>query len=257
MSSDDKVAVFILTNGRPDNVITFHTLRRLGYTGAIYLIVDNLDKTKDEYIKRYGANVVVFDKEETAKAVDSGDNFHNLRSILYARNASFKIAKDLGIKYFMQLDDDYTAFNFRYGSKLTYLTRHPTIKDLDRAFACLLEFYKSTSIHSIALVQGGDFIGGKSGPYAQNIQLLRKCMNSFLCSTERPFKFIGILNDDVNTYVRWGSTGTIMLSTNQIGLEQKRTQTKQLIQQRECQGRPSERKGRKRWEKTPESAAIL
>ena len=47
-------AVFILTNGRPDNVITYKTLERCGYTGKTYIIIDDLDKTKDQYIKNFG-----------------------------------------------------------------------------------------------------------------------------------------------------------------------------------------------------------
>ena len=31
-------AVFILTHGRPDNVITFNTLKKANYTGKIYLL---------------------------------------------------------------------------------------------------------------------------------------------------------------------------------------------------------------------------
>ena len=33
-------AVFILTHGRPDNVKTIPTLKKCGYTGNIYFIVD-------------------------------------------------------------------------------------------------------------------------------------------------------------------------------------------------------------------------
>ena len=34
-------AVFILTNGRANNVITYKVLRKQGYTGKIYLMVDD------------------------------------------------------------------------------------------------------------------------------------------------------------------------------------------------------------------------
>ena len=34
---DNNFAVFILTHGRPDNVKTLQTLKKCGYTGAIYL----------------------------------------------------------------------------------------------------------------------------------------------------------------------------------------------------------------------------
>jgi len=41
MDEDKKFAVFILSNGRPDNVITYRSLRSHGYTGKIYIIVDD------------------------------------------------------------------------------------------------------------------------------------------------------------------------------------------------------------------------
>ena len=85
-------AVFILSNGRPDRVYTYETLRRHGYTGRIVLVVDDLDKTKDEYIEKYGSDVVVFDKRAAAKTFDQADNFDDMRAIVYARNACFDIA---------------------------------------------------------------------------------------------------------------------------------------------------------------------
>ena len=98
-------AVFILTHGRPDKVKTYDSLIKQGYTGRIYIIVDNEDKTIEEYKKKFKEKVIVFDKLEMSKTFDTGDNFSNRRSIVYARNASFKIAKDLKIKYFMQLKE--------------------------------------------------------------------------------------------------------------------------------------------------------
>ena len=44
-------AVFILTHGRPDNLKTLTTLKKCGYTGEIYFIVDNEDKTIEQYQK--------------------------------------------------------------------------------------------------------------------------------------------------------------------------------------------------------------
>lgn len=216
-------AVFILTNGRPNKVITYDTLKRSGYTGRIFLLVDNLDKTIDKYKERFGNQVVVFDKKEIAKTFDQGDNFNDMRAIIYARNASFEIAKQLGIKYFIQLDDDYRHFQFRFNSKKEYQPK--VLKKLDTIFFAMLKFFKNTPINSIAIAQGGDFIGGEGSAMAKEVKLKRKCMNSFLCSIERPFKFLGRINEDVNTYTRLASTGLLLFTTNQLTLEQIQTQT--------------------------------
>lgn len=208
-------AVFILTHGRPDNVKTLSTLKKCGYTGKIYFIVDNEDKTIEQYQKNYGIeNVKMFDKKAMANEVDEGNNFDERRTITHARNACFKIAKEIGITYFVQLDDDYYYFGYRYdtGAKI--------IKNMDRVFEIMLSFYKSANIKSIAFGQGGDHIGGFSG-----IKLKRKCMNSFFCSTEREFQFIGAMNEDVNTYTTLGSRGEVFFTFTNLQLDQKDTQS--------------------------------
>lgn len=216
-------AAFILTHGRPDRVVTYDTLRRSGYTGRIVLLVDDEDKTREQYLEKFGDQVEIFSKVEIAKTFDEADNFGDRRAIIYARNASFEVAKRLGIRYFIQLDDDYRRFQHRFNRELDYKPR--VLKKLDAVFAALLRFYISSGVDSIAVAQGGDFIGGESSPNAQKIRLKRKCMNSFLCSTDRPFRFVGRINEDVNTYTRLASTGLLLFTTNQLTLEQIQTQS--------------------------------
>lgn len=212
---ENNFAVFILTHARPDNVKTYSTLRKCGYTGKIYLIVDNEDKQIEKYKDNFGEEYVkIFDKKAMADSIDEGNNFDNRKVIIHARNATFKIAKEIGIKYFVQMDDDYYYFGYRYdsGAKI--------INNLNKVFEIVLNFYKSVNIKSIAFSQGGDHIGGFSG-----IKLKRKCMNSFFCSTDREFQFIGSINEDVNTYTTLGSRGEIFFTFTNIQLDQKDTQS--------------------------------
>ncbi len=154
-------AVFILTHGRPDNVITLKTLKKCGYTGNIYFIVDNEDKTANKYIENFGADKVrIFDKKRLADSVDEGNNFDERRTIIHARNACFEVAKEIGIKYFIQLDDDYSSFEFRYISDCKKKLLVDKITDLNDVFNIYLNFYIKTNFKSIAFAQGGDFIGG-------------------------------------------------------------------------------------------------
>jgi hypothetical protein len=106
----DNFAVFILTNGRANNVVTYNVLKKHGYTGKIYLLVDDEDKQQNEYIKKYGEEVIIFNKQKAIEMTDSGDCLKKRNSVVYARNYSFKVAENLGIQYFLQLDDDYTMF---------------------------------------------------------------------------------------------------------------------------------------------------
>lgn len=219
----DKISVFILTHGRPDRVYTYDTLRRSGFTGDIYLVVDNLDKTAEEYKKKYGDWVIVFDKEKSSDLFDVGDNNKNFRGVVYARNAVFGIAKDLGIETFIILDDDYKHFQYRFNSTFDYKPK--VIKNLDRVFAALIKFYKNTNIYCLAIAQGGDFIGGEESKLAKQVILSRKLMNLYVVSSKKPFEVMGRLNEDVCVYTNLGSRGKLFFTLNQISLEQLQTQS--------------------------------
>ena len=148
-------AIFILTHGRPDNVKTYNVIRNRGYTGNIYIIIDNEDKSAEKYYENFGDKVIMFDKKAIAKTFDEADNFEDRRAIVYARNACFNIAKDLGIKYFMQLDDDYIAFHYR----LYYMNKPEQIRNLDTVLGFVAYEFPAPPIKSppcdIAIVLAG------------------------------------------------------------------------------------------------------
>lgn len=224
MKEKNTFAVFILTHRRPDNVKTVKSLREGGYTGKIYLVVDDLDPTLEEYKKRYGDEVVVFSKAAVAKTFDRCDNFTKTNVVVFARAACHDIACRLGVRYYMQLDDDYLGFSYRFDSRFQY--GPSSCKKLDELFAIFLRFYVDSGATSFAFAQGGDFIGGVNGSNAifQSVCLLRKCMNSFFCSTDRPIQWAGYLNEDVNAYTVLGARGALFLTSNQVSLQQVLTQ---------------------------------
>lgn len=223
MKKMDKFAIFIISHGRPDNVKTVKTLKKCGYTGEFYIVIDDLDQKKSDYIKFFKKKVLIFNKSEMAKTTDQGDNFNNLRTTTHARNACYDLADKMGIKYFLVLDDDYSSFYWKFDNNCEY--EESRIKNLDNVIGHILEFYKSTDIMSIAMSQNGDFIGGAEGHYGEKITMTRKCMNSFFCSIDRRIRFISRLNEDVNTYLSLGSKGQIFLTTNHISLSQAQTQS--------------------------------
>ncbi|MEM0567607.1 hypothetical protein [Salmonella enterica] len=216
----DDFCAFILTHGRPDNVLTYKTLRRAGYTGKIYIVVDDEDKTRQQYVAEFGDQVLVFSKEDIASRFDEADNFGDRRSIFYARNACFELAERVGCKHFIQLDDDYHEFQFRVGPN--FEADYSPIRALDQILEEMLAYYRAIPAASIAMSQGGDFLG--SGGDGNAAWLKRKAMNSFICSTDRPFKFVGRINEDVNTYTSLGRRGELFLTIGAVQLGQKQTQ---------------------------------
>lgn len=219
----DDFCMFILSHGRADRVVTYASLERHGYTGKVYIVIDDSDKEKDEYIKRYGDKVLIFSKAEYEGTFDVGDNFPGMRGVIYARNACFDLARKVGCKYFMQLDDDYMRFQYRFDRNNRYGTWDE--KDLDATMEHVIEYFDSINVLSICFAQGGDFIGGGEGGFGKAISAKRKAMNTFLCSTERPFKFVGRINEDVNTYVSLGFRGELFLTLTCIMVVQKITQS--------------------------------
>lgn len=220
----DDFAIFILSHGRPDKVITYQTLKKLNYTGDIYVVIDNEDSKESEYRHNYGDKVIVFDKPAIAETFDEGDNFGDRRAVIYARNACFNIAKDLGITYFMELDDDYSGFDFRMDEG-TEAINPIDIKNIEPVIKAMLDYYKSIPAKSIAMAQAGDFIGGIGNRLDKDINRRRKCMNTFFCSVERPFQFVGRINEDVNTYVWYQSLGNLFFTFPLVSMNQRETQS--------------------------------
>lgn len=219
----DKFAAFILTHGRPDRVQTYKSLRRHGYRRKIYLILDDEDPSVDEYRETFGEDrVIVFNKEQAALTTDTLDSVQERRGVVFARNASFHIAEQLGLDYFIQLDDDYRTFDYRFvkNGKL----RGKGIKSLDQVFAAMINFLEDSGAVTVALSQGGDHIGGMNGSnYYKG--LMRKAMNSFVFRTDTPVEFLGRINEDVNAYVLAGSRGDLFFTITDLQLTQTPTQT--------------------------------
>ena len=215
-------AIFILSNKRAGSVVTLDALRKSNYTGNTYIVVDDEDPMVDLYKEYYGdGSVVVFNKSYQVSVTDTYDNSGRKNAVVFARNACFDIAKNLGIKYFLELDDDYVRFEYRYqeGNKLMTAL----IEDFDAVCNQMIGFLNDTNALTVAFSQGGDFIGGvESRNFKQKV--LRKVMNSFFCDVDKPFEFSGLINEDVNTYVTLGMRGNLFLTYSPLSLIQKQTQ---------------------------------
>jgi len=218
---------FILTNGRPNNVVTYRTLQNHGYTGKVFIVIDDEDETAEEYKRIYGDDVLVVSKDEVGRYTDQFDNSSDRRTSLWARNACWDLAKQMGYRYFILLDDDYIAWLYRrlgMGHRLNTTGREKyhgwKMRNLDTVFDALVRVIETTPVTTIALSQGGDHLGGEIKPQ----RFKRKAMNSFVCSADKPIRFRGRLNEDVNTYVALGRTGTLFFTDMQLQLNQLPTQ---------------------------------
>ena len=187
------------------------------------MIIDDEDGQRGLYEKNFGKDhIIVFDKQAAYDRADTMDNFNDHRAIIYARNESWRIAGELGLNYFLMLDDDYKSIDYRYDDK-GHL-RYKPMRSIDRLFGDMLEFLDNTGAASVAFCQGGDFIGGVDGGNFKK-GLLRKAMNSFFCRTDRPIEFKGTMNEDVVTYTTLSSQGVLFLSLTAFAVIQLPTQS--------------------------------
>ena len=214
-------AVMIISHGRAENVPTYPTLRKYGYSGRIILVCDDEDEDLQNYIDIY-PEVEVFSKQEVLKYTDPMDNKHDMRCAVYARNACFDIAERLGLEYFAEYDDDYTGHPYRWEEE--GVMYRSTIANLDAVFEAYIRFLETNeNIYSVAFGQPGDFIGGV-GSRLHRMLYRRKCMNSWICKTERRFIFNGTMNDDQLTYSVYGMRGKIFFTFDFMMIDQPETQ---------------------------------
>jgi hypothetical protein len=223
MMRNSEFVAFILTHGRPDRVHTFRSLKKHGYTGRVVILIDNEDKHREEYEKAFRGMVHVFDKKAISDTFDEGDNFEDRRSIVYARNACFEIAKEIGAKWFIELDDDYTDFRYKVNEQDQYIHK-ADILQLDAVFDIMIDFLERSGASTVAMAQGGDFIGGEDGTNAGKLKPLRKAMNTFVFRSDCPVRFFGRINEDVNLYSCGGRRGVLIMTIPNVAINQKQTQ---------------------------------
>lgn len=214
-------AAFILSHGRAESLSTYDVLRKCGYTGKIYIIVDDQDDQIELYKQKYKKQVIVFNKAKAWEKVDCGDATANMITALPARNVCFKIAKKLGVTHFVELDDDCVSFSYRYETS-EKLSRQK-IKSLDDLFNVLCDFLDSTPAKVVCFAQGGDFVSGINSRVWKH-KLARKAMNTFVCKTNRPFEFLGRINEDVTAYTRLAQQGELFFTVAAIAIDVVQTQ---------------------------------
>ena len=219
----DDFAMLIISHGRADDVATVPALEAAGYTGKWYIIVDDEDDQYEKYIENYGeSHIIQFCKVDAMRNTrDAMDNFEVHGVPVYARNMLHSIAKDLGLTYFMEIEDDMVDFRYRYedGDAL----RSVKLTKLDAIVDVFLEFLDVSGAITVAFSEAGDLLGGKERIFWKS-QLNRKAMMCYFMRTDRPFQFTGTFNDDVNMYVQLGKVGNLIFTVAPIMVIPKLTQ---------------------------------
>jgi hypothetical protein len=215
-------AVMLLTHGRADNIKTIRALAEGGYTGKIFIVIDDHDKEAEQYKKIYGNKVRIFCKSEWAQKIDDGDNSGDTRAVVYARAACVDIASKEGIKWIVQLDDDYTAFFYKNDAENRYCSKK--IRKLDAVWTAMIDFAEKANVACLAMSQEGDHIGGPNSSYNKTIRTKRKAMNSMFMRVDNPVSFTGKVNEDATMATMESLRGRLILTLMGLSLSQGVTQ---------------------------------
>lgn len=155
-------AVLICTHGRPNKQYTYNAIREAGYTGLVYLIVDDEDPSIDKLNSSLGYNIVQFCKQEYINTIDIGYSSSSAKrsAILYAKCACEDFAEKMRFDNFIIADDDITGFRYRY-EKDGHLLSVPVTKNMDKI---ITEYYNVMNRADIIATSFGDvraYIGGQ------------------------------------------------------------------------------------------------
>lgn len=219
-------AIFVLSHGRADKLLTIPKVLSAGYTGRWYIIVDNEDSQEQAYRDRFGSDhVICFNKAEIGKTFDIMDNFEGRGVPTFARNAVYGIAQELGLKYFFEADDDLCRFRHRYIDDNGVLRTKFVDKEFDDIVNAYLDYMDDTQIDVLAFGQTGDLIGGKNSKLFVDTYR-RKAMQGFFVRVDHPIEYVGRFNDDVNAYVGHGKLGYIFLTYRDMIMDTLETQAR-------------------------------
>ena len=206
----DNFAVFITSHESPDECKSAKSLRENGYTGKIYIVVDDLDSKLLAYDKIYDDDLCVFPKAHYVAKLDIGMSTQNpqLAAVLYARAAVEDFAKGFGLRYFCVMDDDLVGFRVRLpiNNKLGTFRKF----SMDKVFESYIDYLSNTDINCLSFANDGSFIGGISA--FDKVLERRSCHTVFIRDSHKPFDWSFAVNEDYISSLRMAQTGQVMFT---------------------------------------------
>lgn len=218
-----RFGVFILSHGRAKEIQTVEMLKRQNYTGDWFVVIDNEDDQEPIYREKFGDHIIQFDKIKEAETTDTGDLDDDRRVGVFARNAIQRIAREMGYKYHLQLDDDFSGLVYRRPTGSGNSLTQEKIKDLDKFFESICGFLDGTKVSWVSFGLSSDYLGGAVNKrYCSG--LFPKTMGSFFMRADKPIKFVMRMNDDVTTCALNWPKGNICYTISRVMVETPATQ---------------------------------
>ncbi len=204
----------ICTHGRPNAQHTYETLRKSGYTGEIYLILDDEDNKLKDYNRfideQHEDNLFcsVFNKQSYIDKSDTGTNENQRKCILYAKNFCEDLAQDMKLDAFIIADDDILNFRFRYVEDES-LKSQKVIGTMDD----VIEAYYRAMIDCNMIATGFGFtqfyFSGTESFENDNMQKYRVPYNFVFRNGKHKVDWMSWFGEDIITAVYYGRIGQL------------------------------------------------
>lgn len=206
-------SVFIISHGRADRVETYDTLRNAGYHGPINIVVDVEEEA--EYRKRFGSEVISFDKFSIMDKSDTIYPEKKKASALYSRIfvemcASSMIGAPCNLDGYVVLDDDIT--NLRYRWVENGVAKSMSIrKNLSSVFDGYIEYIVNSGIATVSFIYNMFYVGGVKD-IEHRVTESRHTYQIHIRNLNHPIEWKSLTNNDTITEVTTMKTGDIWWS---------------------------------------------
>lgn len=209
----NKFCVFIISHERSDRVETYDTLLRGGYTGEIYIVIDNEDSQKTKYVDRFGKFTIVFDKQYFMRQCDCVGESRRA-SAIYARNAVEYFAKELKVDSYAVMDDDIVALRYKWivGKTVKSMQVNGGLDDVFKLYADYIidNRIATTSFQSVMFYVGG------AGNISNKVSASRETYQIHIRNANYPVAWKSVINEDIITEILTAQQGYIWWSLPHI-----------------------------------------
>lgn len=219
-----RFAVFILSHGRAKTISTYKALRAHGYTGPMYVVIDNEDDQEPLYREKFGKDIIQFDKRDYVALTDLGDLDDDRRIGVFARNFIQDKAQEMGYKYHLQLDDDINGFTWRTirDGRLVCVM----VQNIDAVLSAMLDYMDTTPFTSLSFGLAIYYVGGLSNSTWKK-QMIPKTMTAFIMRASDKHYFHMRMNDDITTSALANMRGKMFYTYLPVRVDTVQTQSQE------------------------------
>lgn len=209
-----KFAIFICTHGRPDKQITLKALRDSGYTGKIYLVLDDEDETIPYYHDNLGMcdDFVGFKKQEIIDDTITTAFPPNRKTILYAKNACERYAKLKELDCFAICDDDIPGFRYRYVENGSCKSLKLT-QNMDKVIQSYAEYILDSDITATSFGMAQFYFAGDKCFSPETMLKWRIPYTFVFRNTKHEVDWVSDYGEDITTAIECANQGKFMMAS--------------------------------------------